>query len=653
MTLLRKYFGHASWRRKVGLIVIYSLLLSASLLLAYVMRFDFSNAGAVLGGFLMTVMWIVPLKIALLILVRHFDGMLTYFRMPDLVRLFQALTAASLIILGVALLSAGTETRAWFSQTGEKITTMPSASDAAPKPKGMPLLPRGVILADLLFSLILVSGFRIGLRMLRERYVSNGLESHTRVRVAILGAGDVGATLAAEWLAKPGLGRIPSVFLDDDSSKQGLRVHGIPVVGRLSDLAYAKEKYAVSEAVLALGKTPVHRVQEVVKLAKKVGLKAEIMPSMDDLATGHVKASRVRPVDIQDLLGREPAKLDCEKIRQLIHGKVVMVTGAGGSIGSELCRQIAANSPAQLLLVEQCEVQLFVIEQNLISLGFGGVIQPLVADILDEERMRSIFELFRPQVIYHAAAHKHVFMMERQPWEAVKNNSFGTRLLADLSAEYEVERFVLVSTDKAINPTNAMGASKRLAEIYLQAKFHDDARSTKFMAVRFGNVLGSSGSVIPIFRQQIANGGPVKVTHPDVTRYFMTIPEAVGLVLQCSILGDGGEIFVLDMGHPVKIADLARQMIELSGFRPDIDIRIEYIGLRPGEKLYEELQHKTEVFQPTEHLQVMRFVSTPMALHDVESAFAGLKDHLHEKSANDLKEAIQQIVPEYQACLVQ
>jgi len=329
------------------------------------------------------------------------------------------------------------------------------------------------------------------------------------------------------------------------------------------------------------------RVAEIVETLQRLQIKFSTVPSIYELTTGQAKVSQLRSVDIHDLLGREQVRLATDDIQHLLRERVVMVTGAGGSIGSELCRQIAGFSPRRLLLVEQSEVQLFQIEQDLIHSGCGKVIVPLVANILDQPRLDSIFQHHHPEVIFHAAAHKHVPMMETQPGEAVKNNALGTLRLAETCAKHPTDRFVLISSDKAINPTSVMGATKRLAEMCVQSLDVSQPGATRFMAVRFGNVLGSSGSVVPIFSKQIAAGGPVKVTHPEVTRYFMTIPEAVGLVLQSAAQGSGGEIFTLDMGKPVKILDLARQLIELSGFTPDQDIRIEFTGLRPGEKLFE------------------------------------------------------------------
>jgi FlaA1/EpsC-like NDP-sugar epimerase len=340
-------------------------------------------------------------------------------------------------------------------------------------------------------------------------------------------------------------------------------------------------------------------------------------------------------------------EIDGANVQRTLAGRVVMVTGAGGSIGSELCRQISAFAPEKLLLVERSEPHLFAIEQELIEAGHPTKIIPLVADILEVSRMEQIFRQFAPDTVFHAAAHKHVPMMEHQPSEAVKNNSIGTAHLATLAAHHGVSRFVLISTDKAINPTSVMGASKRLAEMFLQALHASADSSTKFMAVRFGNVLGSSGSVVPIFSRQIAAGGPVTVTHPEVTRYFMTIPEATRLVLQSAAQGDGGEIFVLDMGKPVKILDLARQMIELSGLVPDSDIEINLTGLRPGEKLYEELSHKGENLRPTNHAKIMRFVTTPLPLSFVKTAIEEFVRCINVAEPEQVKAMLKALIPEY------
>jgi len=442
----------------------------------------------------------------------------------------------------------------------------------------------------------------------------------------------------------------PVVFLDETHSKLGKQIHGIPMHGLPHNFQILRNRYDLDKIIIAPDSSDHFSskdISEWVRLANEARLDAEIVPSLNDLASGRVRASRVRKVEMEDLLGRAPVNLDSAKIRGLLQGNVVMVTGAGGSIGSELSRQVLRHTPERVLLVDQVEGNLFHLERELINEGYGGIIRPIVVDILDEEEMRRIFHKFTPRVIFHAAAHKHVPMMERQPSEAIKNNFLGTMKLAQLSAEYSVDRSILISTDKAINPTSVMGATKRLAEMAIMAKQASENHDTHFMAVRFGNVLGSSGSVIPIFREQITKGGPLTVTHPETTRYFMTIPEAAGLVLQCATFGKGGEIFVLDMGEPVKILDIARQMAELSGLKPDHDIEIRFTGLRPGEKLHEEIQHFSENLDKTEHPRIQLYTSRPRPLFEVEEWMENVKTQLHSLDKVSLKQEIQKLVPEY------
>jgi FlaA1/EpsC-like NDP-sugar epimerase len=610
------------------LLTFYTATLALSYWLAYQLRFDFDVPASYHDQLPFHWPWVVLLKLGILALFGQFSGLLSYFSIPDLKRLGAAVATSFLALLLL---------RFWN-----------------PHLDGFDLYaaPRGVILIDFLLSLAGLGMLRLSFRVLRERYLSpTSRSSHRMRRVGIIGAGDVGASLAKELFAKRGLGLHPVVFFDDDKSKWRLRVHDIPVVGAPEVLLEQKLDLRLEEAIIAMPTAPAKRIGEIVEILQRAHLKFETVPSMDQLATGQVKVSQLRNVEIQDLLGREPVKLQPDDIRQILKDRVVMVTGAGGSIGSELCRQIAAFNPERLLLVEQSEVQIFQIEQELIERGFSGIVLPLVADVLDTPRMSYILERFHPSVIFHAAAHKHVPMMESQPSEAIKNNTLATAQLAELALEHGVDRFVLISTDKAINPTNVMGATKRMAEIYLQALAAKNGGPTRFMAVRFGNVLGSSGSVIPIFKKQIAAGGPVKVTHPDVTRYFMTIPEASGLVLQAASQGSGGEIFVLDMGKPVKIVDLARQVIELSGLKPGEDIEIEFVGLRPGEKLFEELSYEGENITSTDHPKIMRFVCQAQSLETVRTNLHKLQKDIHSAEPERLKVLLREFVPEYKPYL--
>jgi FlaA1/EpsC-like NDP-sugar epimerase len=611
-------------RRTALLMALYAVGLVLSLLLAYELRFDFAMEQTYLPGFWFGLAWIVPLKLVAMIVFGQFSGLPSYFSVPDLRRLFYATASSSSVVVLV-----------WFQ----------SAGAYAP--------PRGVILTDFMISFLGLAAARLGFRLVRERYLTpEGRPNRQAKRVGIIGAGDVGASLARELSAKRGLGLAPVAFFDDNRAKWRSRVHEVPVVGAPETLLDHRLNLQLEQVIIAMPGAPAKRVGEVIRILQQTRLPFATVPSPEQLATGQVKVSQLRSVEIQDLLNRQPVKLHTDDIRQVLQNRVVMVTGAGGSIGGELARQIGMFNPKRLLLVEQSEVQMFQIEQELMGLGLGGVILSLVGDVLDDGRMRQIHERFRPQVIFHAAAHKHVPMMENQPAEAIKNNVLGTAQAAKLALEYGADRFVMISTDKAINPASVMGATKRLAEIFVQAihASQPDIR-TKFMAVRFGNVLGSSGSVIPTFQKQIAAGGPVKVTHAEVTRYFMTTAEAVGLVLQSGAQGTGGEIFVLDMGEPVKIVDLARQLIELNGLKPEEDIEIEFVGLRPGEKLLEELSYKGENVLPTNHPKIMRFVSRPISLAEAQEKLRVLTADMYALDPNQLKLRLKQAVPEYQPYL--
>ncbi|MCX6131716.1 MAG: nucleoside-diphosphate sugar epimerase/dehydratase, partial [Proteobacteria bacterium] len=533
-------------------------------------------------------LWIVPLKILLLGLLGQFRGVFYFFRLYDAIRMVAALAIATVVVIFMGVFLHNVPAAKYFS------------------------IPRSIALIDFNLSLIIFVGFRVGIRTLRHRLKHSPSSYHGPIkRIAIIGAGNAGEQLAADLISRRATGIEPVCFLDDAVHKHGLEIHGIPIVGSPDVMPSLREKYGVTEVILALPSQGVRRIRQLSNLALESGLKVLVVPSMSELAGGRVRANDLRPVSVEDLLGREPAKLDDTAIDQLIHGRTVLVTGAGGSIGQA-----------------------------------GAIITPIIADVTDRTRMEEIFQRFRPELVLHAAAHKHVPMMESQPGEALKNNTLGTALVAELASNYQVKEFVLISTDKAINPTNVMGASKRLAEIAVQSMQTRPGNLTRFVAVRFGNVLGSSGSVIPMFKKQIAAGGPVTVTHPDVQRYFMTIPEAVGLVLQSATQGRGGDILVLEMGQPLKIIDVARQLIELSGFRPDIDIEIKITGLRPGEKMIEELQHHGEQHHPTAHPRIFRFVGPAMDNAKLPEFLQAVKQCISQEK-DICKQGIRQLVPEY------
>lgn len=600
------------------LALIYTFQLTASLWLAYELRFDFMTSPEAQEERIFILCWLIPTQLILLGLFHQLTPLLGYFSTPDLARVFHSL-ALSALIAGVV----------WFAW----------GTDYAP--------PRGVIALDFVFGLVGITGVRLAMRACREALTtSNKKETRNRRRVVIIGAGDAGAVLAHELSLKPGYGLEPVAFFDDDSRKWHSRVHDIPVLGPPEKLLEQSAKLDVQEAIIAMPSASAKRIGEVVRLMQQARVQCKTVPSLDQLALGQVRVSQLRNVEVQDLLGRERVELETENIRLTLQDRVVLVTGAGGSIGSELCRQIATYRPRQLLILDRSEPSLFQIQQELMSLGHGSMLTALVADIVNRSRLQEIFATFRPEVVFHAAAHKHVPMMEYQPGEALQNNSLGTAQLAEIALEFGVDRFTLISTDKAINPTSVMGATKRLAEMYVQSLQPTEPGCTRFMTVRFGNVLGSSGSVIPLFHKQIAEGGPIRVTHPEMTRYFMTIPEASMLVLQSAMQGSGGEIFVLDMGQPVKIVDLARQMIELSGLKPDVDIMIEFSGIRPGEKLFEELTHTGENYSPTTHPKICRFNVHPASIEQMRAGLEKLRANLH-RPPDEVKQMMHEMLPDY------
>ena len=604
--------------RFVAILSTYALVLGICFFLALLLRFDFDVPTEFQVRFWRLLPWVLALKLILLGIMGQYRSLLTFFSFPDAKKLVLALGIASCLMGSI-----------WFFS------------------KGALLVPRGVIVVDFVLSTLALVSLRFGMRTFRERLNSNGPSlDHSRKRVAIIGAGVAGAALAREIQSKPGLGLSLICFVDDDPLKFSQTLHGREVVGNRKQLKDIVQRLDIQKVILAMPTAKPGVIQATIKTINELGIDHDILPSIDQLLHRKVTVSHLRHVSPEDLLGREPVSLDDNAIAEVIKSKVILVTGAGGSIGSELCRQIAAFHPQKLLILERSEPALFAIEQELKKDFQWLDIYPMAASVCNEERIASIFQAHKPHCVFHAAAHKHVPLMEAQPAEAILNNAIGTRIVSQAAREAGCERFVLVSTDKAVNPTNVMGATKRLAELVLNAMQNSHGNRTKFSSVRFGNVLGSSGSVIPTFRQQIIVGGPVTVTHPDVVRYFMSIPEAVGLILQSATQSQGGEVFVLDMGEPIRIQDLARQMIELCGFVPDEDIKIEFVGLRPGEKLYEEPIHKGENIESTAHKKIHRLtnhLNSGDALENLEK----IKTTLYQTSARDLKQWLGQQIPEY------
>lgn len=485
-------------------------------------------------------------------------------------------------------------------------------------------------------------GYRI-LRIVNNKRASRA-ERESCVNVMVIGAGEAGNMILKEVEGSRYLNLRVRCLIDDHPGCHGKMLRGVPIVGGREAIPEAVRQYGVDEIIFAIPSASVQAKKEILDICKETGCKLRTVPGMYQVINGEVSVAKLKEVEIEDLLGREPVQINTEEVLELLSGKVVMVTGGGGSIGSELCRQIAAHRPKQLIIVDIYENNAYEIQQEL-KLKFPELnMEVLIGSVRNTSRINGIFEAYRPDVVYHAAAHKHVPLMEDSPNEAVKNNVMGTYKTAQAAIRYGTEKFVLISTDKAVNPTNVMGASKRICEMMVQAM--NQRSETRFAVVRFGNVLGSNGSVIPLFKKQIAEGGPVTVTHPDIIRYFMTIPEAVSLVLQAGAYARGGEIFVLDMGKPMKILDLAVNLIKLSGYKPGEDVEIRFTGLRPGEKMYEELLMNEEGLKKTANSMI--FIGKPIEF-DVETFERQLEELIEEarNESADIRAKIREIVPTY------
>ncbi len=508
--------------------------------------------------------------------------------------------------------------------------------------------PKRILLLDAFVASTAVIAGRLFMRLAWER---KGEGKGKQTRIAVFGAGDAGAELISQLNLKTRIGKKPVALFDDDPKKKGLLIGGVPVIGKFENVRLWKRRYNFDEIAIAIPAAKITRIRELREIATAAGLKVLLVPSLEELSLGKTAISSLREFSLDDLLDRPPVNLDSKGIAQMLNGKTILVTGAGGSIGSEICRQVAAATPSRLVLVEQCEVLMFQVEQDLIASGSKELIVPEIADILDDERMEEIFQKYHPDIVFHAAAHKHVPLMERQPAEALKNNTLGSLKLFELATKHNVEACVMISTDKAINPTSAMGASKRVAETMLLSISQKPGNKTRFMAVRFGNVLGSSGSVIPTFKKQIAEGGPITVTSVEMKRYFMTIPEAVGLVLQTGAIGQNGGLYVLDMGEPVKIIDIARHLIRLSGLTPDVDIEIAITGLRPGEKVFEELKSSNEEYEPSGHPRISRIKCEPFPYDKLEDLKEFIEKLSRSPDRNEIKKSLCSVIPGYRPTL--
>lgn len=606
---------------RIALLVIADII-SATLatFMALWVRFDFSIQATSKSGCLEAATSMLPVNIFTVILLFLILGLYSsvwrYASADELVKLILTVVANGILQIVI------------FSLTGTKV-------------------PRSYYPFYAAILLLFTVGTRFSYRFLRFFRVKKGKGSNGMPisKVMIIGAGAAGNMLLREIETSGYIAKSVMCFIDDNPGCQGKSMRGVPIVGGREAIPDAVEQYGIDEIIIAVPSASKKIISELVEICKNTGARIQILPGMYQLVNGEVSVSKLRKVEIEDLLGREPIKIDVDKVAGYVSGKVVLVTGGGGSIGSELCRQLAAHNPKQLIIVDIYENNAYDIQQELKRKYPNLNLEVLIGSVRNTGRINQIFEQYRPQYVFHAAAHKHVPLMEDSPGEAIKNNVFGTYKTAKAADKYGVEKFVLVSTDKAVNPTNIMGASKRMCEMIVQMM--NTESKTEFVAVRFGNVLGSNGSVIPLFKKQIAEGGPVTVTDPNIIRYFMTIPEAVSLILEAGAFAKGGEIFVLDMGKPVKILDLAENLIKLSGYRVGKDIEIKFTGLRPGEKMYEELLMSEEGLKSTENELI--HIGKPIEFDHEEFKKQLVElDVVSREEPEKVKSIVKQVVPTYQ-----
>ena len=598
------------------LLVAYDIIaVVASSLLALFIRYE-GNYAAIPSKYVVKSLQYIPVIIIVTAIVfywfRLYSSLWTYAGAPELINITFACALSALTQMTVMVLFGVQMPRSYY-----------------------------ILYGVALWMLVFLSRFSYrGIRTLIKRQESGAATS----KVMIVGAGAAGNLLVKEIRNSDHVSKRVVCIVDDDRSKEGSYLHGVKVMGNRQNIQELVKQYHIDEIIIAMPSAPAKEIKEILDVCKETGCDLKRLPGVYQLVNGEVGISKLKEVDVNDLLGREPVKVDLSAIMDYVAGKVVLVTGGGGSIGSEICRQVAGHNPKMLVLVDIYENTTYDIQNELKNRFPDLNLVVLIASVRNTKRMDMIFETYRPDIVYHAAAHKHVPLMEDSPNEAVKNNVLGTWKVVQAADKWKVKRFVMISTDKAVNPTNIMGATKRICEMIIQT--YNTRSRTEFVAVRFGNVLGSNGSVIPLFKRQIEQGGPVTVTHPDIIRYFMTIPEAVSLVLQAGAYAKGGEIFVLDMGEPVKIADLARNLILLSGHKPGEDIQIIYTGLRPGEKLYEEMLMHEEGLQDTENKLI--HIGKPIKMDEDHfmMQLENLKDYVVQEPT-DIRNWVKEIVPTY------
>jgi len=603
-------------------IVIFAVSLMLSFLLANNMQF---KRDWLVEQYPLLLLFFIIIKLVVFGLFKQYRGWWRYAGISDLTGILRASLVSTLIIV-----------ISWFAivlRADSVRRYLQNIADVA----------QAIFLLDLACTFLLLSGLRMIIRLYYEEF--RVVEGGRLKRFLIVGAGNAGEALLREIHRMPIAQYEVIGFVDDDPAKQGIFLHGLPVLGTVEQLLKICEDRNIEEIAIAMPSATHRQLRRVIQVCEGTKIKFSTVPSITDIASGKFKVSQIREVDIDDLLGREAVQLDLDLIEAFARDKIILVTGAGGSIGSEMCRQLCNFNPKLLLLIEQAENPIFEINRELQKQFPQVPIRAIICNITDKIRVEEIFRKYKPQIVIHAAAHKHVPLMELNPGESIKNNVVGTQIVADAAEQYGTTNFVMISTDKAVNPTSLMGASKRIAEMYIQDL--NRTGKTHFVTVRFGNVLGSSGSVVPIFKKQIAEGGPVTITHPEMKRYFMTIPEASQLVLQAATMGKGGEIFVLDMSEPVKIVDLARELITLSGFTPGEDIEMVFTGLRPGEKLFEELSIKGEDMQPTRHSKIAIWKNIPMDRDKLCAGINELVDIAKTQNYGEIVRKIRELVLEY------
>jgi len=602
-------------------------LVVSAYLLAYLLRFEGKIPPQEWAIIKSTLPYILPFKLIVFIIFGLYKGMWRYTSLVDLFNVLKAsATSSTLIILAILFI---------YRFQG---------------------FPRSVFIIDAFLTLIFAGGIRITIRILmaeREKGVNGAFQLNPfamrkvgkpKKRLLIIGAGDTGEKMLREIRDNPRLNYVVAGFLDDDPKKKGMEIHGVPVLGPVPKIDKLAFHASMDEILIAIPSAPARQMRRIIQACEATGLKTRTTPGIGELIDGRISFKTIREVSFEDLLGRDPVNLDIERIGDYLVDRVILVSGAGGSIGSELCRQIAQFHPKNLVLLDKTENSLFHIEMEFRQRYPEVNVTPVLGDVKYKVSVDKLFELYKPQVVFHAGAYKHVPIVELNPWEAIYNNVLGTKNIVEASHRFGTGRFIMVSTDKAVRPVNVMGATKRIAEMITSCY---GIRPTHFLSVRFGNVIGSEGSVIHLFKKQIERYGPVTVTHPEITRYFMTIPEACKLILQAGSMGEGGEIFILDMGTPIKIVDMARDLIGKSGFKPDVDIEIKFIGLRPGEKLHEELILEGEGFVQTPHEKIFVVKGNGCDRAWLNGKIEELVELAHEQDAEGIRSKLREIVPEY------